>query len=91
MNETEHSKIEQRKYSLRSSVEVCLNYYFNQLGGNKPSNLYHMVISEAEQALLKTVLEHTNGNQSRAADYLGITRGTLRKKLKQYELITTKK
>ena len=46
------------------------------------------MIGEVEQPLLKAVLEYTEGNQSRAADILGINRGTLRKKLKTYGLIT---
>jgi Fis family transcriptional regulator len=45
-----------------------------------------MVMSEVEYALIYTVLEHTQGNQSKAAEYMGITRGTLRKKIKEHGL-----
>jgi Fis family transcriptional regulator len=45
------------------------------------------VISEVEQPLFEAVLEYTDGNQCRAADILGINRGTLRKKLKTYNLL----
>ena len=51
-----------------------------------PGNLYEMVLGEVEQPLLKAVLDFTRGNQSKAADVLGINRGTLRKKLKEYGL-----
>jgi Fis family transcriptional regulator len=49
-----------------------------------------MVVSETEYALFKTVLEYAHGNQSKAAEYLGISRGTFRKKLKQCQLHTGK-
>lgn len=49
-----------------------------------PSNLYKLVLQEVEEPLFETVLNYTRGNQSRAAEVLGINRTTLRKKLKQY-------
>lgn len=77
---------ERRKNSLGNSVEVCLKLYFQRLGNEQPADLYRMVINETETALFKTVMEQTGGNQTKAAEYLGITRATLRKKLKQYGL-----
>ena len=71
---------------LRDCVETELQRYFELLDGQKPSELYKMVIGETELALLDMVLRKTDGNQTRSAQYLGISRGTLRKKLKQYEL-----
>ncbi len=79
---------ERRKQPLRESVKTCLNLYLNKLGNNKPNNLYRMVISETECALLKTVLDYAGGNQSKAAEYLGISRGTFRKKMKECGLST---
>ena len=79
---------ERRKNSLRASVETCMRLYFNKLNGDTATDLYQMVIGETETALIKTVLEYTDGNQSKAAEYLGITRGTLRKKIKQYNIST---
>jgi Fis family transcriptional regulator len=79
-------KKERRNKSLRSSVEVCLQLYLSKLDGDQPSELYRMVVSETEHALLETVMEYSEGNQSKAAEYLGITRGTLRKKLKELKL-----
>lgn len=73
---------------LRQLTEEALDSYFETLNGHSPGELYSLVIGEVEQPLLKAVLEYTEGNQSRAADILGINRGTLRKKLKTYGLIT---
>ena len=71
---------------LRGSVEAALQHYFTQLGGHDPANLYNMVLEEIEIPLLKTVLKYTRGNQCKAAVILGISRGTLRKKIHQYNL-----
>ncbi len=72
---------------LRECVRDALEHYFAQLEGHQAGNLYEMVLSEVEQPLLETVLRHAQGNQSRAAELLGINRGTLRKKLKQYDIL----
>ena len=61
--------------------------YFNQLEGEPVSELYQMVLAEMEIPLLEKVLEYTRGNQTKAAELLGLNRGTLRKKLKQYGLL----
>jgi len=71
---------------LSECVEVALKDYFEQLDGHTTANLYDMLLAEVEAPLLKATLEHTNGNQSRAAEILGLNRGTLRKKLKTYGL-----
>lgn len=71
---------------LSTQVQASLRHYFQQLEGHPPSNLYKMVLREVEPPLLQTVLEHTHGNQTRAAEILGIDRSTLRKKLKTYGL-----
>ena len=57
-----------------------------RVAGELPCNLFDTVISEVEQPMLKTMLRHCDNNQSRTASYLGINRGTLRKKLKQYHI-----
>jgi len=56
------------------------------LDGFKACDLYLMVMNQVEAPMLEVVLTHTQGNQSQAAELLGINRGTLRKKLKQYHL-----
>ncbi|MDT8370710.1 MAG: DNA-binding transcriptional regulator Fis [Gammaproteobacteria bacterium] len=71
---------------LSECVEVALKTYFKHLDGHSAANLYEMLLSEVEAPLLRATLEHTQGNQSRAAEILGLNRGTLRKKLKAYGL-----
>ncbi len=72
---------------LSQYVGRSLDDYFKALNGSTPpSGLYKMVLEQVEKPLLSAVLQHSQGNQSRAAEVLGINRGTLRKKLKQYQL-----
>ena len=71
---------------LKECVRTSLEAYFERLDGFKANDLYHMVMHQVEAPMLEVVLSHTEGNQSQAADVLGINRGTLRKKLKQYHL-----
>jgi len=78
---------ERRKQPLRSATLTALDNYFADLDGQKPGNLYDMMIGEVEQALFSSIMDHTRGNQSKAAEMLGINRSTLRKKLRLYGLI----
>ncbi|MCW8945494.1 MAG: DNA-binding transcriptional regulator Fis [Sedimenticola sp.] len=71
---------------LRECVRNALSGYFKQLDGHNTANIYQMVLAEVEQPLLETVMTHTEGNQTRAAEILGISRSTLRKKLALYDL-----
>ncbi|PCJ29388.1 MAG: DNA-binding transcriptional regulator Fis [Gammaproteobacteria bacterium] len=77
---------EYKQAPLAECVENALDEYFEQLDGHAPANLYDMLLAEVEAPLFKATLAHTNGNQSRAAEILGLNRGTLRKKLKTYGL-----
>ncbi|MDZ7852487.1 MAG: DNA-binding transcriptional regulator Fis [Halomonas sp.] len=72
---------------LREAVEASLSRYFDHLDGSSVTDLYAMVMAEVEAPLLASVLDHTQGNQTRAAEMLGLNRGTLRKKLKHHGLI----
>ena len=72
--------------SLRSSVESSLRHYLKKLDGQSPFDLYQIVLREMEIPLLKLIMEFTQGNQCKAARLLGINRGTLRKKLKKYDM-----
>ena len=72
---------------LRKHTEEALRKYFANLNGDRPGELYDLVLGEVEQPLLKAVMEYTHGNQSQAAGILGINRGTLRKKLKYYSIL----
>ena len=71
---------------LRECVKDALVSYFQQLDGHSTSSLYQMVIAEVEQPLIETVMQHAQGNQTRCAEILGISRSTLRKKLAIYGL-----
>jgi Fis family transcriptional regulator len=71
---------------LRDQVYEALRIYFHNLGDQQPSNLYDLVLREVEPPLLEIVMQRTRGNQTKAADLLGINRGTLRKKLRRYGL-----
>jgi Fis family transcriptional regulator len=73
-----------RTVPLRSLTEQALEAYFATLNGHTPGHLYELVMREVEEPLFRAVLDYSDGNQSRAAEILGINRGTLRKKLKVY-------
>lgn len=73
---------------LRRCVADELARYFAALEGETPCSLHRMVMGETEQALLEFVLARTGGNQSQAAQLLGLNRGTLRKKLQYYGIAT---
>jgi Fis family transcriptional regulator, factor for inversion stimulation protein len=75
-----------RNKLLSNLTDECLHSYFENLNGHKPGDLYQLVLGEVEKPLFRAVLTYTNGNQSEAAEILGINRGTLRKKLKDYKL-----
>jgi Fis family transcriptional regulator len=71
---------------LRDHAERALSDYLASLNGHRPARLYDLVLREVEEPLFRTVLDYASGNQSQAAVILGITRGTLRKKLRQFGL-----
>lgn len=75
-----------RALPLRTLTASALESYFATLNGHQPGRLYELVLREIEAPLFKAVLDYAAGNQSRAAEILGISRGTLRKKLKTYGL-----
>lgn len=77
---------ERRREPLASTVRTALQLYFNNLDGHNSASIYQMVIAEVERPMFETVMEYVKGNQSRAAQVLGISRSTLRKKLKIYDL-----
>ena len=80
-------KASKGKKPLCQHTEDALNQYFNTLNGDRPGDLYDLVIGEVERPLFKAVMDYTQGNQSQAAGILGLNRGTLRKKLRAYSLI----
>ena len=71
---------------LSQAVKHSIRRYLYELDGTQPNNMYELVLRQIEQPLFEAILEHTKGNQSRAAELLGLNRGTLRKKLRSYNL-----
>jgi Fis family transcriptional regulator len=72
---------------LSEHVKKAMKKYFATLGDIDPANVYAMVMAEVEPELFKAVMMHSNGNQSKAANILGLNRATLRKKLHRYNII----
>ena len=77
----------QSQQSLRYSVAEAMQRYFEDLDGQDTADLYELVMNEVEPPLLAAVMNYTRQNQSKTAEMLGLNRGTLRKKLKQYNLL----
>jgi Fis family transcriptional regulator len=72
---------------IEDSVREGLQRYFEDLGGVEPSALYELFMGVVERPLLEGVLQRADGNQSRAAEWLGINRNTLRRKLLDHKLM----
>ena len=72
---------------LEQAVRESLERYFTDLGDSTPRNVFAMVMNYVERPVLEIALEKTGGNQSKAAEMLGITRSTLRKKLVAHGLL----
>ncbi len=73
--------------NLRHSVAIALTTYLANLDGQEVTDVYNMVLAEVEAPLLEEVMRYTRNNQTKASQMLGLNRGTLRKKLKQYDLL----
>lgn len=73
--------------TLRDCVEKTLREYLSQLDGAPMTDVYQLVLSEVEAPLMEEVMKYTRDNQTKASTLLGLNRGTLRKKLKQYGLL----
>lgn len=74
------------KCELANSVKSSLDQYFKDLDGEPPHAIYDMVLSCIEKPLLEYVMLYVTGNQSKAAEILGLNRNTLRKKIQQYNI-----
>ncbi|EWH00661.1 Fis family transcriptional regulator [Halomonas sp. BC04] len=85
--DTPSSPDDSAEQPLREAVDYAMRRYFDHLDGGTVTDLYAMVMAEVEAPLMAAVLDYTQGNQTRAAEILGLNRGTLRKKLKQHDLI----
>ncbi len=75
------------KHPISECVQTQLQRYFADLNGSPPDDVYRMVLSVVEKPMLEVVMQHAKQNQSLAAQYLGINRNTLHKKLTEHQLI----
>jgi Fis family transcriptional regulator, factor for inversion stimulation protein len=76
-----------RQNDISTCVTGALEKYFRDLDGEMPCAIYDMVLKNVEKPMLEVVLRHADGNQTLAAEMLGINRNTLRKKLTEYNLL----
>jgi len=75
-----------RQNELAESVRRALERYFRDMDGERPSNIYDMVLKNIEKPMIETVLGKAEGNLTLAASMLGIDRNTLRKKMQQLRI-----
>ena len=75
------------KKHLDACVRESLDQYFKDLRGVEPHSMHDMVIAAVEKPLLDVVMKQTDGNQSKAAEWLGMNRNTLRRKLVEHKLL----
>lgn len=73
--------------TIKDCVAAALHQYFSQVDEKDVSDIYEMVLAEVEAPLLEAVMQYTRKNQTKASKILGLNRGTLRKKLKQYDML----
>lgn len=75
------------KKHIEECIRDSLEAYFKDLRGAEPHSVHEMIMAAVEKPLLDVVLKHAEGNQSRAAEWLGINRNTLRRKLLEHKLV----
>ena len=75
------------KKQIEECIRTSLDSYFKDLHGVEPDRMYDMMVRVVEKPLLEVVMEQAAQNQSRAAQWLGLNRNTLRKKLLEHKLI----
>ncbi len=71
---------------LSENVKEALDKYFHDLDGYEPTDLHELIMSQVEKPLIESVIDNTRGNLSRAAQVLGLNRGTLRNRMQKYGL-----
>ena len=75
-----------RSNELADCVKRSLERYFKDMDGERPTSIYDMVLKNVERPMLELVLDRAAGNQSVAAEMLGINRNTLRKKIQSHKI-----
>ena len=73
--------------NVEDCVRQSLQRYFADLDGEQPDGMYDMLVHLVEKPLLEVVMQHAEGNRSKAAEWLGINRNTLRRKLVEHKLL----
>lgn len=73
--------------TLREHVAMSMQHYLTQMKGQELNEVYDLVLTQVEEPLLRAIMENTRNNQTKASQILGLNRGTLRKKLKRYNLL----
>jgi len=68
-------------------IRTTLEQYFKDLRGTEPHGVHEMILAAVERPMLDVVMKHAEGNQSKAAEWLGINRNTLRRKLLDHKLL----
>lgn len=86
-NQNTFSDSSSTECTLRSNVEEVMRHYFANLNGEEPRHVYDFFLDEIEEPLLHAVMKFVNDNQSEAARILGLSRGTLRTKLKKFGML----
>jgi Fis family transcriptional regulator, factor for inversion stimulation protein len=71
---------------LQAAIKQAITQYFLHLEGSDANNIYDLMLTKVERPLLETVMQHAGNNQSKAAQWLGLSRNTLRKLLEKYNL-----
>lgn len=75
------------KKQIEECVRASMEAYFRDLRGTEPDSMYDMLVHAVEKPLLQVVMAQADHNQSKAAQWLGLNRNTLRKKLLEHKLI----
>lgn len=83
-------KSQQQTTALSDAVTTTVQNYLDECGEKTPTNLYELFLEQCEEPLFKLLMERTRGNQCEVTRVLGLARGTVRKKLKQYGFLAPK-
>jgi Fis family transcriptional regulator, factor for inversion stimulation protein len=82
-----HGGLPVSKKKIEECIRDSLEQYFKDLRGTEPHSVHDMIVGAVEKPMLEVVMRHAEGNQSKAAEWLGINRNTLRRKLLDHKLI----
>ena len=81
------TQVQNDNQNIEECIRASLENYFRDLGGETPCNMYDMLLRLVEKPLLDVVMQHAANNQSKASQWLGLNRNTLRKKLVDHQML----